>query len=190
MMHPAFSFGRGEPDDEPGMVGRWWMGASDLAVLLDEINDRFSQTETEFGHALLHKKITVTQYDRFKSLATEWREFYNFHTGKWFVFRIVEAPAIADRADLYDLDRLNLRNWLTSLAPDDTPGPDSTVTPPPKPEEPTPWYLNVKTVAALVGAGAVAYVAGPPLVAWAGSAIAARTAKKLVTAKKSEKSAA
>lgn len=184
MTHPAFAF-LGSSDDGPGFLGtRYLATGGQLKTLIDAVNVRFEQTNQEFLSAYQHKKITDQFNHRWAGLLSSWRDFYVEVDSNSFVTPVYAATAM-DEADDYDTNRINIRNDLKAIAPEDTPGTDTTVTPPPKEkDEPVPWYLNLKTLATIAAVGAVAYVAGPPLVAWATGALATRTAKKVAEQKR------
>jgi len=185
MIHPALSF-FDQGEGAPGFLGtRYLATGGELKALIDTVNNKFEQTNQEFSSAYQHKKITDQFRHRWATLLASWQDFYVFTDNQSFVTPVAAATSM-DEADAYDLERSIIREDLKKIAPDETPGTDTTVTPPPPPPEPPPWWANWKTLATVAGVGAFAYVAGPPLVAWAGGAVAARTAKRLATAKKSE----
>jgi hypothetical protein len=166
-MHALKTFGRRSPGtlgEAPGALGDILptiVTADDAATLLNDVNNRVTETEDEFNKALIHKKITDAEFVRWQTFATRWREYWGHQTQRSWMF---DAKYVMDRTDGFDQERISLRKWLRELAPDETPGPDHPATMPPNPGE---WTLNVNLLLAVVGIVAVAYVAGPPLRAWA-----------------------
>jgi|GEM_PF-5433715 len=145
-------------------TGRIFTTGSELKTLLDAVNNRFEQTREEITAAYGHKKITDQFRHRWASLLASWQDFYVEQDNRSFIDPIT-ASAAADEADAYDLERHNLRNDLAKLDPADTPGTDTTVTPPHS-DDAVPWYLNLQTLATIAGVGAVAYLALPSLQAF------------------------
>jgi len=139
---------------------------NNLEPLLEAVNRKFNTTEEDFVRALSHKNITVADYTRWKTLATEWREFYLSFADEHFISPW-RASAAGYEADQFDLERFAHHAWLKDIAPGEVTGPADTVVATDQKKKPSdvPWGM----IAGAVGLVAVAYIVGPVIGVWANS---------------------
>jgi hypothetical protein len=146
----------------------------DADVVLDNVNRRIIDTHDEFIRARQKGLITEAQLEPYLNFGKRWNDFYTVQITRTFM--IFDVKEVMDTADAFDKERYDFRKWLTSIAPEATPGPDSTAAGS-KNEVNPPWNISINLVLGVVGLGIVAYMVGPAVRTWA-SSLANKSAAK------------
>jgi hypothetical protein len=166
------SFGRGAAHSPAALGGLFptlvTQGTAD--ALLIAVNHRVSETHDEFVRARQDQKISEADFVHWTRFGARWGAFYTEQMNRSIM---LDAKDVMESTDGYDAERHELRLWLTSIAPEYTPGPDTTSA---ASKPPDAWNVNLNLVVAVVGVVAIAYVAGPAVHAWAASRKAAAAA--------------
>ena len=108
------------------IIGGIGVSAFDVALEIEAVDRKVNATEDAYSRALTKKAITVAEFTKWSTFASDWRKYAEEQRARTFMF---DAPTQYARVKQYDADRWDLEGELRKKAPKEVPA-----TPEPKPD--------------------------------------------------------